>query len=62
MNKQKKEIGVYEWSELKVWEPYYIKWANQGRSEEQRWAVKNFMTGQGAIMVKDLLKQIKESK
>jgi len=39
------------------WEPYFDKWVKQGRSGEQIYGVTNFMTGQGAIMLKDLLSQ-----
>lgn len=35
-----------------AWEKYYKVWASQGRTDEQQWAVKNFMTGQGFVMFK----------
>lgn len=33
-----------------TWRPYYEAWAKQGRTVEQKWAVENFLTGQGAKM------------
>lgn len=35
-------------------EKYILTWSNQGRSEDQIWAVRNFMTGQGFLMLNDL--------
>lgn len=35
------------------WEKYVKTWSEQGRTEEQIYAVRNFMTGQGFIMLKD---------
>ena len=39
------------------WVKYHQKWLKQGRTAEQSFGVTNFMTGQGAIMLKDLLSQ-----
>ena len=42
------------------WKKFYEAWAKEGRTEEQKWAVKNFLTGQGAIMISSLLTQEKK--
>lgn len=33
------------------------KWIDQGRDEEHIYAVRNFLTGQGAVMIKRLLQK-----
>lgn len=38
------------------WKKYFDIWASQGRTEEQKWAVENFLTGQGAIMLDEARK------
>ena len=42
------------------WEEYVKEWSKQGRSEEQIWAVRNFMTGQGALMIQAERKKVIE--
>lgn len=32
---------------------YFDIWASQGRTEEQKWSVMNFLTGQGELMIKE---------
>ncbi len=39
------------------WRHYVEVWSKQGRSEDQIWAVNNFMTGQGQIMLDSLLQE-----
>lgn len=42
-----------KWEELL--EPFVKKWEEQGRSENEKWAVRNFLTGQGGIGIASLL-------
>jgi hypothetical protein len=39
------------------WEPEVLKWIEQGRDAEHIYAVKNFLTGQGAVMIKRIRKE-----
>src|SRR3990167_8329586 len=41
-------------------QPYVEKWSKQGRTDDQIWAVKNFLTGQGRIGIKEI-SQLKEA-
>lgn len=38
-------------------EPYVLKWESEGRTEEQKWAVRNFLSGAGATGIQSLLKE-----
>ena len=51
----KVETEKVEW----VNQPEVQKWIDQGRDKEHIYAVKNFLTGQGAVMVERLLLQEK---
>ncbi len=42
------------------WRHYVEVWSEQGRSEDEIWAVNNFMTGQGKIMLDSLLQEAYE--
>lgn len=38
-------------------EHYILKWESEGRTEEQKWAVRNFLSGAGANGIQSLLKE-----
>jgi hypothetical protein len=41
-------------------EPFVQKWEAQGRSENEKWAVRNFLTGQGGIGIAFMEAQTRE--
>jgi len=39
--------------------PFIEKWESEGRTTEQKWAVRNFLTGAGANGISHLIEQAK---
>ena len=53
MSKKKENITDV----LKLLEKSIREWSKQGRTEEELWAVKNYLTGAGRNEIKKLLEQ-----